>query len=45
MKKLCEYHFISLWHTNLQYVYLRIELIFSQNVPILMVKSDVKDNF
>ena len=45
LKKLCERHFISLCHANLQCIHLRIEIIFSQNLHILMVKTDVKDKF
>ena len=45
MKKLCERHLTSLCHANVQCINLRIEIIFSQNLRILMVKTDVKDKF
>ena len=45
LKKLCERHLTSLCHANLQCINLRIEIIFSQNLCILMVKTDVKDKF
>ena len=45
LKKLCERHLTSLYHANLQCINLRIEIIFSQNLCILMVKTDVKDKF
>ena len=45
LKKLCERHLTSLCHANVQCINLRIEIIFSQNLRILMVKTDVKDKF
>ena len=45
LKKLWERHLTSLCHANLQCINLRIEILLSQNLHILMVKTDVKDKF